>query len=261
MLMKRTDWKYLVDTLLFISGFSTAAIGFLMGVVIPGGPGAPETEKYFLGLQRHQWGGFHFALSIAFFALLLVHLVLEWSWIRGKACQVFGRRWRGALVLTVVAVGATLFLFWLLTEGKGSATDGRGGGGRRWQTLESRSESVVSAPSPAVTEKSQPGSEARSPEAMLNRVRPQDRDRSERQNEDLIIDGRVSLLDIQRMTGIKADDIAYRLGLPPGVPFDLPLGRLRRTFGFSMDDVRRALKSPARGIETENEKNETGDNQ
>jgi hypothetical protein len=161
MLMKRTDWKYLIDTLLFISGFSTAAIGLLMGVVIPGGPGASETEKYFLGLQRHQWGGFHFALSIAFFALLLVHLVLEWSWIRGKAGQVFGRRWRGTLVLTVVAVGATLFLFWLLTGGKGSASDGRGGGGRRRQALESRSESVVSAPSLAVMEKSQPGSGAR----------------------------------------------------------------------------------------------------
>ena len=160
MLMKRTDWKYLIDTLLFISGFGTAAIGFLMGVVIPGGPGAPEAEKYFLGLYRHQWGRFHFALSIVFIALLLVHLVLEWSWIRGKACQLFGRRWRGVLVLTVVAVGATLFLFWLLMGGKGSASDGRGGGGRRRQTLESRSELVVSAPSTSAMDKSQPGSEA-----------------------------------------------------------------------------------------------------
>jgi len=62
------------------------------------------------------------------------------------------------------------------------------------------------------------------------------------------------------MTGIKADDIAFRLGLPPGVPFDLPLGRLRRTFGFSMDDVRRVLKCPVRRVGTENEKNKIGDN-
>jgi hypothetical protein len=158
--MKRTDWKYLIDTLLFISGFGTAAIGFLLGVVIPGGPGAAEAQKYFLGLHRHQWGGFHFALSIAFFVLLLVHLVLEWNWIRGKAGQVYGRRWRGALVLTVVAVGATLFLFWLFTVGKGAVPDGRGGGGRRRQALESRSEYVVSAPSSVVMENYQPGSEA-----------------------------------------------------------------------------------------------------
>ena len=53
------------------------------------------------------------------------------------------------------------------------------------------------------------------------------------------------------MTGIKAYDIAFRLGLPPGAPFDLPLGRLRRTFGFSMADVRRVLESPARRVGTE----------
>lgn len=115
MRMNRTDWKYLIDTLLFISGFGAAILGFLMGVVLPGGSAAPEAQKYFLGLHRHQWGGFHFALAIIFIALLLIHLVLEWSWIRGKARQLFGHRWWGFLVLTVVAVCATLLIFWLLT--------------------------------------------------------------------------------------------------------------------------------------------------
>ena len=60
----------------------------------------------------------------------------------------------------------------------------------------------------------------------------------------------------KRIIEQSAVDIINRLGLPPGPP----LGRLRRTFGFSMADVRRVLESPARGIGTENEKNKTGDN-
>jgi uncharacterized integral membrane protein len=145
MRMNRTDWKYLIDTLLFISGFGAAILGFLMGVVLPGGSAAPEAQKYFLGLHRHQWGGFHFALAIIFIALLLIHLVLEWNWIRGKARQLFGHRWWGFLVLTVVAVCATLLIFWLLTGKKGPASDGRGGGRGRRQALEFQSEPVASA--------------------------------------------------------------------------------------------------------------------
>ena len=251
--MKRTDWKYLIDTLLFVGGCGAAVTGFLLGIVIPSGPAAPDAEKYFLGLHRHQWGGFHFALSIAFIAFLLVHLVLEWSWIRGKARQLFGSRWKGVLILTAAAVGATLFLFWLFTGGKDTAPERLGGGGERRQALATRSKSIVSAPFPPMMDESQPESDTRSPED------PPDRLRSEPMTNVPIIDGRVSLLDIQRMTGIDAKDIALRLGLPPGTPFDVPLGRLRRAHGFSMDDVRRAVESPDRRIGAENDKNKNGD--
>ena len=52
--MKKSDWQYLVDTLLFLSITGIAFIGFLMGLFLPKGPNAQESAKYFLGLHRHQ---------------------------------------------------------------------------------------------------------------------------------------------------------------------------------------------------------------
>ena len=87
--MKKSDWQYLVDTFLFLSVVGIALIGFLMGLVIPKGPTAPESTKYFLGLHRHQWSNIHFYLSIAFVVFLIVHHVLSWKWIKNKSQQIF----------------------------------------------------------------------------------------------------------------------------------------------------------------------------
>jgi len=112
--MKKTDWQYLIDTLLFLCIVGIAFIGFLMGLVIPKGPTATESAKYFLGLHRHQWGNIHFYLSIAFIVLVIIHLILSWKWIKSKARQIFKGRWATTLILTAIASFLVLFLFWSL---------------------------------------------------------------------------------------------------------------------------------------------------
>ena len=98
--MKKSDWQYIVDALLFICTTGVAIIGLLMGLVIAKGPQSSESAKYFLGLHRHQWGNIHFYLSISFVVLVIIHLILSWSWIKGKARQLFHRGWAAGLVLT-----------------------------------------------------------------------------------------------------------------------------------------------------------------
>ena len=112
--MKKTDWQYLVDTLLFLCIVGIAFIGFLLGLFIPKGPTAPESAKYFLWLHRHQWGNIHFYLSITFTVLIIIHLILSWKWIKAKARQIFKGRWATALILTAIASFLVLFLFWSL---------------------------------------------------------------------------------------------------------------------------------------------------
>ena len=112
--MKKSDWQYLIDTLLFLSIVGIALIGFLMGLVIPKGPTAPESTKYFLGLHRHQWGNIHFYLSIAFVVFVTVHVLLSWKWIKNKSRQIFKNRWNAALTCTAVASVLLIFLFWAL---------------------------------------------------------------------------------------------------------------------------------------------------
>ncbi len=53
-----------------------------------------------------------------------------------------------------------------------------------------------------------------------------------------VITGQMTLSDIQRLSGIRAAEVAKRLNLPSDVPMDEPLGRLRQKYPFTMDQAR-----------------------
>ncbi len=51
----------------------------------------------------------------------------------------------------------------------------------------------------------------------------------------------MTLRDVQELTGVPVDHIITTLHLPADVSRDERLGRLRRSYGFEIDDVRRAV--------------------
>lgn len=57
------------------------------------------------------------------------------------------------------------------------------------------------------------------------------------------INGRLTLQDVQRITGVSASAIVRKLKLPPDTPLNERLGRLRKRHGFSMHDVREAVSA------------------
>jgi len=56
------------------------------------------------------------------------------------------------------------------------------------------------------------------------------------------IDGSMTLHEVEQLTGVSAAVILRELGLPPQVPADARLGRLRREFGFELHDVREIVR-------------------
>jgi hypothetical protein len=107
---------------------------------------------------------------------------------------------------------------------------------------------------------------AKTPDIQEERVIPEEETRSARQSIDetpaeheeeskitrgrlaedqsgLLITGRMTLYDIGKETGISARKIANTLGLPHNIPLDQSLGRLRRQYGFTMQDVRDVIAS------------------
>ena len=94
--MKRTWWNFVVDLCSFVNLLLLAATSAIMKWVLPpgsggggrgygfrGGRGLGAGEaKQWLGLGRHDWGYVHFVLALLFLALILVHLVLHWTWIK-----------------------------------------------------------------------------------------------------------------------------------------------------------------------------------
>jgi hypothetical protein len=61
------------------------------------------------------------------------------------------------------------------------------------------------------------------------------------------ISGSMTLADVERATGVPPEILIRELGLPADVPRDENLGRLRREFGFEMNDVRRIIESNSPG--------------
>ncbi len=102
--MSRTTLNFLVDLMGFVDLLLLAATGAVMKWVLPpssgGGhgygfregrgpdPGAAQV-KQLLGLGRHDWGDIHFILALLFVFLILVHIVLHWTWIKTCAKSIF----------------------------------------------------------------------------------------------------------------------------------------------------------------------------
>jgi hypothetical protein len=222
--MKKNEWKYLVDTLLIISTAGMALIGFLMELIIPEGPVKGSASKYFLGLHRHQWGKVHFILAAAFIVLLVVHLALNWDWIKCMAKKFFKKVWGPALILTPLLAFLVIFLFWFLLPKNWAADEdhGRGSGGRNREA-------------PAGS----PGTEV--PGKIEGKAKSAARDDHATESVPFDINGQMTLLDIEAKSGVPAGRIAAEIGLPTGAPHGETLGKLRKEYGFTMSRVREAV--------------------
>ena len=213
----QTDVKYLTDTLMFLCVLGIAGIGILLAFVIPEGQAAAGRSKYFLGVHRHQWGHIHLYLSLAFSGLIVLHIILSWSWIKGKARQLFKGKWRAVLVLTVLAAFIIPLVFWLAMPKNDSTFDRqetssgpRGGGEPSGRIAGSEDDKALAGR----------GAKAEAP---------------------YFINGRVTLRDVERNTGVSGREIAAKIGLPSDVSPDETLAQLRQRHSFEIQSVRDAV--------------------
>ncbi len=323
--MKKTDWQYLVNTLLFVCIVGIIIIGIFMGLFLPKGPSALESSKYFLNLHRHQWGNIHFYLSIAFTALLIIHLTLDWKWIKARANKIFNTGWKTALIATAGVSILLLFVIWLFYPKEPGAYEDYGIGRGRNETVQIADdqeyltvtgqmtlqdlEKATNIPAhkiievlelPAkVSQKETIGrlskkygislvetrdvltkllneetdaqnrissaqdyqdmipekerkSEADVPDIQANHDKTEGEHKEEekmtrgRLAEDqssILITGQMSFHDIQRQTGIPARQIMSKLGLPANISANENIGRLRRRYSFTLQEVRDIVES------------------
>ena len=113
--MKKNDWKYLIDSLLFVDICSIGVIGLLLAFVIPTGQG-PDASKYFMGLHRHEWGDIHLYLSLFMLALLILHVWLNWTWVVHSTKSYVGEYWQKALWSLAGAWVVVLLLAWIIVK-------------------------------------------------------------------------------------------------------------------------------------------------
>ena len=225
--MKRTNVNFLVDALSLVALVLLAATGAIIRYVLPAGSGHGSA---LWGLDRHGWGHVHFWIAVAFCVAMVVHLALHWGWI---TCVV---RWdtrgkpKGRAALALIALIALLVLaaapfFGTVEEIEEGRRGGRAGE-REGRAREYEGGSVEHEGGDAEYEDGSVGHEGGD---------------AEHRGEDHTIHGSMTLRDVQELTGVPADHIITTLRLPADVPRDERLGRLRRSYGFEIDDIRRIV--------------------
>jgi|GEM_PF-1660244 len=120
--------RFLVDFVMFVSALGTILTGVVLWLCVGKGPAG---QKFFLGLHRHEWGDLHTFFSLAFVALVVVHLIQHWAWIRIVALKQV-RRTTGiwSILKTTGAAILVLGTIWAFFATFGSNPESYSQGGR-----------------------------------------------------------------------------------------------------------------------------------
>jgi len=168
---------------------------------------------------------------------MVLHLILSWKWITAKTRQIFKRQATPALIAIGALAFGVLFLFWVGTPKDAAAFRSYGQGAEHTQKI--RLTPLHEAPplpeqsgrEEELPTEDKPAAPAFEPE----RYREEDH---QVEVGSITITGQQTIRDLEKATGISALTIARGLGLPEAVPLNETLGRLRRLYGFEIQDVR-----------------------
>ncbi len=126
--IRKNYFNYLLDILLFSTGLSIVLSSTVIWFIIPRGLGLhgdPFCSKEgmgptgnvisFLGWRRYNWIDFHNWTSVGLFVIVVIHVILHWSWIVETTKRFFDnlrRPIRKVLELyTSIALLLLLFIF------------------------------------------------------------------------------------------------------------------------------------------------------
>ena len=248
----RNNLNLLIDVFIFVVLAVLAGIGWLMKFKLL--PGRDRVLKYgenrellFLGWDRHQWGTVHLVAALVMLGLLVFHIVLHWKTILGMVRNaVPSRSLRRVLTWGVVLGSAVFFLAAFVvkpTKGEADIFLHRNARGIRVESgLERTSPAEIPAPAAGGT-----GGEAAEGEMEAPPVGSPQNARVEEEDHrpgtgNALLSGRMTLEESAAACGISLAEVKRRLGLPDHHPGSETLGRLSKTLGLTMTQIRDLLE-------------------
>ena len=229
-----------IDIIMLLLLMPLAGIGFLIKYVLI--PGIQRNERYgagveleFWGLTRHQWGSIHLIISIVFLVLLLLHIILHWKMIVGIFKRMIPDKALRAISATLIAgAGFLMIAFPLFVKPEIVARESL------HLNRKIRQETHQTVPPGEI--RKEVSKEANkdvvvSPRAGLNKPK---QTLSGTEFVDLEINGRQTLQFVANKYGIPVEKLATDLNIPSD-RFGEKLGRLRRQYAFTMNDVRKSI--------------------
>ncbi|MCG6941667.1 MAG: DUF4405 domain-containing protein [Thiohalocapsa sp.] len=215
--MNRQRLNFLVDAVAFTAFAFLTTTGVLSRYVLPPGSGRYAT---LWGLNRHGWGDIHFWVAVVLLGVLALHVALHWKWIlyavQGKRSNASGARLALGVVGLVGLVGLAAAPLLAPVEQAGTPRQAAG-----LPPTIARDASPAPAGPAAPPASTAPGIES--------------------------IRGSMTLRQVQQATGVPVDALIARLGLPHDIDPDERIGRIRKRYDISPDDVRQAVQNYSAG--------------
>ncbi len=141
-IMRRTVLNFITDFAAMLLFLGLIMTGLIVRYTLPPGTGG---RLALWGMNRHDWGGFHFWIAVSLVALLLLHVALHWPWVcglvkrwtlhradNGMVVRPIRRVVYGVLTIAAMALAVGSFLWYASI----SVTETRGQGVRSAATVE-----------------------------------------------------------------------------------------------------------------------------
>jgi len=238
----------IIDAIMFIDLAAVAGLGFLMKYVLLPGYKINEiygtdTELYFRGLDRHQWGAIHLYLALFLVFLLVLHIIFHWGPIICIFKQMIAsRKLRVGITVLLVITGLLLFSVSLFVKPEVAQLERKHNRNRvpgidathnyqafpdTQQPLSKPSDNSSVSAEVIPPEKVSPdsGTDALTKSAEAHRHNQVD------------IDGTMTLNQISQRYNISVDELAGAINVP-SIYANERLGRLKKRYQFEIDEIR-----------------------
>lgn len=218
--MSRTSWNVLVDATAYFGLVMLASTGLMLRYQLPPGSGglhgvgigseaSHRQVTLVWGLTRHEWGDIHYWIALFLMGVLAFHLILHWKWI----VSVIQKRTQTDVSGTKFFLGiAGLVLFTLLA--------------------------AVPLLTPTETESRR---ELLDEPVETKHDHSQNVEKTGIANETRSIQGSMTLEQVASRSGVPVPELLDRLNLPPDTAPTEQVGRLLRSHGLEMQNLRQAL--------------------
>ncbi len=227
--MKKAKLNLVIDIIMLVVMMALIGVGLLNKYVLLTGQQKWEKygenpEFYLWGFDRHDWNYIHFILGLILFGLLVFHIWFHWklilniykNLIKNKKTRMFS-----GFVLVLVSLLFVAFPIFIepkigdmANKGERYSQEGHGSNGN---------ETIIDT----------------------NHVQDYSQKQHEGSNKDrhrdipsiIDIEGSMTLLEVAAKYDVPADHIKSKLNIPLSTSDNERLGRLKRTYSFTMSDV------------------------
>ena len=239
--MKKSNLYLLIDIMMFIFLAFMTGIGLLIKFVLV--PGSKRWDIYgrnvdltYLGMDRHGWGTLHFIFSILFISALVLHIILHWKSLIAYMKKIINTKVE--INLLVIAFGFILLFLVILPFIINVKVTELGDGrdrilhGTQGQHIPAAVQREQMETQQVIPEKERP---------IIKEVIKSEEEEAGLEHHDIDSDievlGSMSLINVSIKYNVPVSHILQELDLPANVSGNERLGRLRRTYGFTMSDI------------------------